>query len=120
MTAESLLSAEAGKLDLQWNHGDPSVIRCTFYTDSTKTTVVDMTGFTYKAQARKRASHSDEWDFTVDATDAVNGIIDLTVPTDANLPGRGVWDLRQVSGSLPESTLLAGEFTALATVTEVP
>lgn len=81
---------------------------------------LDMTGYTFLAQARTKAkSASVAFSFTVDTTSAASGVLVLevadTVTVDVN-PGTYEWDLQWTDGDGKIRTILRGVVTVLAEV----
>lgn len=78
-------------------------------------TVIDMSGYSFLAQARTRAKAAAvAFTFTVDDTDAATGVLVLEVAaaTTADVPaGTYEWDLQWTDGAGDIRTILAGVVT---------
>ena len=112
------VDADAAELDLRWNHGDAVPISLHFQDESGAS--VDLSAFSFAASVRLKAGTATEWEFAIDAADAAAGHLVLTTPNAADVPGRGVWDLRQFTTAADVTTLLKGETTAVASVSSIP
>lgn len=80
---------------------------------------IDLTGYTFLAQARTRASAGVAFTLTVTVTDAANGVVTVTVDaaTTADIgPGTYVWDLQWTDAAGDIRTILAGTITVLPEV----
>lgn len=81
---------------------------------------MDLTGYSFLAQARTRAAASSTaFAFTVDTTDAATGVIVLSVAnatTDDVGPGRYEWDLQWTDPDSKVRTLMRGVITVIAEV----
>ena len=86
------LEAEPGELDLVWHGGDAVSITVNVVDDLAAP--VDLSAFSFVAEIRKSANDPTAFTITVDETNKATGALVLTLPIDANIPGRGVWDLR--------------------------
>lgn len=69
----------------------------TFETEGATPTPIDVTGYVFRAQIRRRAADDDALaDFTADIVDGPAGIVQLSLTSEetaALSPGRAVWDL---------------------------
>jgi hypothetical protein len=78
---------------------------------------INLTGRTFKAQARQFTDSPDVVDFTIDTTGAATGQLTLSLAATATAVLKpGVWDLQQVVGGKTQ-TLLAGKLYVNAEVT---
>jgi len=109
-----------GETVLEWNHGDDATLRFSFFSDDPPTTPIDVSGYTHHMACAEAGGSDDTWSFTIDESNAASGYIDVTTPSDDDLPFRGEWDLRRVDGSGNVLTLQKGTFSALSTVTVIP
>lgn len=110
--ASFVAGASAAPIDLEWSEGDSA--SWTFIFEDQLEDPLDLSGTTFIAQIRRRASHSTAVDISVDTTDAAAGVLVLSVPA-VGVPRDGVWDLRQLEGG-EFTTLVAGSVRVAATV----
>jgi hypothetical protein len=101
-----------GRLNLTFTAGDnfSHILR---FTDADGP--MDLTGYTFRAQARRRASDDDAVEFTVDTTGAADGVIVLELDDTAELSGAYVWDCEWTANGRTE-TVLAGSVRVRAQV----
>lgn len=106
----SLLDFTPPTLDLRLEIGDDPLIRCTIWTDNTKTKLLDLTGFTNFA-ATIRSPADQTVSFSVDTTLQAQSIIIVGLDGDLlrPLPLAGCkWDLKADQPNAREITLLRG------------
>lgn len=105
--------------------GDTFVKQFTFATKNPDNTTspVDLTAFgdIWKAQLRSTEDNAVAIDFEVDTTQAVDGIISLSLDASvaAEIPSKGVWDLQATDSTQTPPfvrTLLRGTFTRVKDV----
>jgi hypothetical protein len=111
-----------GRLDLTIKRGDLYPHQLEFVTRAADGTItpIDVSDRVYTAQIRERQASATAVAFTIDTSQADNGIILLTLTGDQTraLPAIAVWDLQEVIP--PETdpvTLLAGSVTVKGDVT---
>lgn len=113
--ATETISQVASPVDIHFVQGD-SFSRTVQFSQSNSP--LDVSSWTITAQIRRRASSSTAIDFTVDMTDAAEGLVSISIsPEDAaSLSLTNVWDLqRDLGGDI--RTLLAGAVTVDREVT---
>lgn len=93
----------------------------TFETEGATPTPINITGYSFRAQIRRRASDDASLaDFTTTITDAPGGIVQLSLTSEetADLdPGRAVWDLEWTDTLGRVKTHVAGRVRVKAQVT---
>lgn len=97
-------------LDLKLYVGDDPLIILTFYTDDTKTELLDLTGYTAWA-ATIRTAADDVVSWTVDDSQQADSIITLQLDGDAvrGLASKGTrWDCKATLPDARELTLYQG------------
>lgn len=93
----------------------------TVYADKCRSTLKDLSGYTFKAEAK--VSEDDElpaFEFDIDTSDAINGGITLSILHDVNISienGEYVWDLRVVDPNDDVDRWLKGTVTVEKTTT---
>jgi hypothetical protein len=85
-----------------------------FYTDDTNTTAKDITDHSFAARARHltHKNDNDVVDFTAEATDAANGVVNFALTdtqTSAMKAGKWVWDLEMTDSGGTVTRLMWGE-----------
>lgn len=83
--------------------------------------LVDLTTFgtTWKSQARPVGSGGDTIDLVVDASDAADGVLHVSIPLakSADLPNILAYDVQVTGGAISPLTVWAGKFVASGQVT---
>lgn len=82
--------------------------------------ILDITGYTFQAQVRERTQSSTAYNFTVSISDAVQGLITMTMTDDITAtiaPGDYVYDLVAIKPGGEKIRLLQGLATVEAGVT---
>lgn len=106
-------------LDLKLEVGDDPTIQLTFWTDDTKTVLLDLTGYTGWAATIKTAS-GDSATWTVDASQQASSVIVLQLDGDLvrGFASRGTrWDVKVIDADAREVTLIQGRVTFRQDVT---
>ncbi len=80
---------------------------------------IDLSGYTFIAQMRKKHALTPVWTFTVDTTNAATGELIVNMPADTTRPGTGVWDLVAYSGT-SVTTLAEGPVVMKPSVSRIP
>lgn len=109
----AILDLTPQQLDLKLIYGDDPLIYLTFWTDDTKTELLDLTGYTGWA-ATIRTAAGDTATFTVDASDQANSVIALQLDGEdvRDFPSKRTrWDCRVTLPDAREVTLYQGRVT---------
>lgn len=97
--------------------GDTTQWTFLIWSDASKTTPVDLTGYTAKAQLRDRPGGSTIVPTTVDII-IPNTLVMTLDSTDSKNTVNGVWDLQLTSPDSTVVTIVAGQVTVTPDVTD--
>lgn len=104
-------------LDLVLYAGDGTTFEIDFVDENEAT--IDMSGFTWAAQIRKKRGVDPAFDLEFTTTNTVGGVLLVHVPAEitAQLPKSGQWDLQATAAGQDPITLLQGAVTCNVDVT---
>ncbi len=102
--AVDFADASPGVVGLKWTGTDNRMFELRFRNKATQA-AIDISGISFSAGVRRREGDPDLFAFTVAVTDGPGGVLQITCPTDANLPESGIWALRWNNAGAQETIL---------------